>query len=180
MLNIVGEGVRVQSTNMQNMEKNISDISTGKQAGAIKALRALLIFVIVLAIILALIPWYAEHLKNESLKQAESGNNSQALHTAGRAVMLEPMSVGALFVLAGAQQRLGRESESKETLAEATRQQPLNYATWEQLATYERDRWGQPELAKEHFARAVSLNPYDVQLREKAGMSPPPDDRPDV
>ncbi|MHB1389954.1 MAG: hypothetical protein ACYCXF_01800 [Thermoleophilia bacterium] len=126
--------------------------------------------VALISIILTLLPWYAEYLKNESLKQAESGNNSQALHTAGRAVMLNPLSVGALFVLAGAQQRLGRESETRETLIKATTEQPLNYTTWEQLATYERDRWGQPELAATHFARAVSLNPFDEQLRKKAGL----------
>ncbi|MHB0866204.1 MAG: hypothetical protein ACYC6B_02770 [Thermoleophilia bacterium] len=155
---------------MQNIKNNIIDASGVRQAGAIKWMRTMLVVIAVLAIILTLIPWYAEYLKNESLKQAESGNNSQALHTAGRAVMLEPMSVGALFVLAGAQQRLGRESAARDTLTEATRQQPLNYATWEQLATYERNRWGQPELANEHFAKAISLNPYDRQLREKAGM----------
>lgn len=123
------------------------------------------------AIFLTILPWYGAHSQNNSLKQAELGYQVEALHSAEKAVFFDPYSIQSLFVLAGAQQRLGREMEAKSTLMKATELQPLNYATWEQLATYERDRWHEPEKAQEHFQKSASLNPQDSQLRKEAGMS---------
>lgn len=122
------------------------------------------------AILLTIIPWYGAHLQYNSLKQAELGYQVEALHSAEKAVFFNPLSIQSLFVLAGAQQRIGREMEAKSTLMKATELQPLNYATWEQLAIYERDRWHEPEKAQEHFQKAVSLNPHDSHLRKEAGM----------
>jgi Tfp pilus assembly protein PilF len=98
------------------------------------------------------------------------GYQAEALHDAERAVRFNPFSVDAQFVLAGAQQRLGRTVEARETLKHATELEPENFATWKQLAIYERDFWGEPEAAREHFERAVSLNPQDKQLRMEAGL----------
>ncbi|MHB9111387.1 MAG: hypothetical protein ACYC4D_01985 [Thermoleophilia bacterium] len=122
------------------------------------------------AIILALIPWYSSHLQNESLKQAENGFQVESLHTAESAVFYNPLSIQARFVLAGAQQRIGRAGEARATLLEATEMQPLNYLTWRQLAISERDHLNSPELAEEHFRKAISLNPMDSQLRKEAGI----------
>ena len=122
------------------------------------------------AIVLALIPWYASHLQNTALRQAEMGYKVESLHSAEAAVFYNPLSAQALFVLAGAEQRLGREEEAKSTLIKATQIQPQNYATWEQLALYERDRWHEPERAAEYFENAISLNPADRHLRAEAGL----------
>jgi len=126
--------------------------------------------VAVAAIISALVPWYSSKLQNTSLKQAERGFQVDALHTAEKAVSLNPTSVNALFVLAGAQDRLGRQDQARKTLLKATELQPLNYAVWEQLAVYERDHWHMTEEAKEHFKKAVQLNPQDMNLRKEAGI----------
>ena len=122
------------------------------------------------AMLLAILPWYSSFLQNKSLVQAENGYQVEALHTAESAVFYNPFSIQALFVLAGNQQRIGRVVEARATLTKATELQPLNYITWEQLALYERDRWHEPEKAREHFEKAVSLNPLDKYLRKKAGV----------
>jgi tetratricopeptide (TPR) repeat protein len=124
----------------------------------------------IVAIISVVVPWYSHHLREKSLGKAERGFQVDALHAAERAVALNPLSVDALFVLAGANQRLGREEAAREALEKATGLQPLNYQTWEQLARYERDRWRQPEEARAHYERAIELNPLDKQLRESAGV----------
>lgn len=125
----------------------------------------------VIAILLTLVPWYGSYLQNKSLKEAENGYQVDALHTAESALSFNPISIQSLFVLAGAQQRIGRQEEARTTLIKATELQPLNYITWEQLAIYERDRWNEPEKAKEHFEKAISLNPHDSQLLIEAGVS---------
>ena len=132
--------------------------------------RILASIVCVAAIIATLIPWYADHLMNVALKRAEMGWQAEALHAAQQSVNYNPLSINSRFVLAGAQQRLGRTREAKETVANATAMQPDNYIAWEQLAIYERDKWGEPDLAREHFAKAVSLNPHDQRLRVQAGL----------
>jgi Tfp pilus assembly protein PilF len=113
---------------------------------------------------------------NDSLEQAEMGWQVDALHTAEKAMGFNPLSVDGMFVLAGVQQRLGRVAEARATLVRATEMQPQNYLVWERLASYERDKWGEPGPASEHYARAVSLNPHDKQLRMRAGL---PEETPD-
>jgi len=136
------------------------------------AVRAVILFCCGTAVVLALIPWYADYLQSKSLKQAELGFQADALSTAQTAVTLNPLSIRGRFVLAGAWQRLGQEQEARDTLQQATGIQPRNYTVWEQLAVYERDRWGEPELARENFEIAMNLNPLDKQLRARAGLPP--------
>ena len=126
--------------------------------------------VAVLAILLLFLPWYSHHLQQRSLRQAEMGFQAEALHTAGKAAAYNPLSVDALFVIAGARQRLGRVQEARRALERATELEPQNYETWKQLAIYERDYWDEPELARQHFQQAVSLNPHDKQLCMEAGL----------
>lgn len=144
-----------------DLTKNISKNSV---------VRILLLAVAVVAIMLTLIPWYASYLTSEALRKAGKGFQVEALHTAEKAVSFNPISVNALFVLAGAQQRMGREAEARKTLIKATELQPQNYATWRQLAVYERDYWRMPEEAKLHFQKAIELNPGDKELRREAGL----------
>lgn len=134
------------------------------------AYRPFLLFLCALAIIIALIPWYSHHLQLDALKQSELGDQADSLHIAESAVNVNPASVKARFVLAGAQHRLGREAEARKTLIRAIALQPLNYETWRQLAIYERDYWGEPAAAREHFAVAISLSPYDDHLQVEAGV----------
>lgn len=129
----------------------------------------IIVAVCFLAIGAALIPWYSHYLQIEALKEAETGDRVESLHIAEQAVSFSPHSIQARFVLAGAQNRLGRTAEARTTLVEAISIQPLNHETWLQLALYERDRWDEPEKAREHFAVAISLNPYDDHLQVEAG-----------
>ena len=132
--------------------------------------RIMLVITGITAILLTLVPWYAGHLENKALIEAEQGYQVESLHEAEKAVTYNPFSINALFVLAGAQQRIGRENQARLTLLKATELQPMNYITWEQLALYERDKWGQPDLAREHFEKAVALNPQDRYLKIRAGI----------
>lgn len=135
-----------------------------------KIIRVLFATVAAVATLLALIPWYSDYLTSRALKQAGTGFQVEALHTAEKAASINPFSINALFVLAGAQQRLGREEEAKKTLIEATELQPQNYATWRQLAVYERGHWQMPAEAKIHFQKAIELNPGDQGLKTEAGL----------
>ncbi|MCL4310768.1 MAG: hypothetical protein M0Z32_04080 [Actinomycetota bacterium] len=128
--------------------------------------------VAIFAVVLALIPWYSQELQNKSLRQAEQGFQVEALHTAQSASAWNPLSVNALMVLAGAQHRVGYDTDAKTSLQKAVRMQPLNYEVWEQLAIYERDYWHMPQEAHQHFVKASSLNPYDAVLRQEAGLPP--------
>lgn len=135
-----------------------------------RAIRAMLILTGIVAVISTLVPWYAGHLQNKALLEAEQGYQVESLHEAEKAVSYNPFSINALFVLAGAQQRIGRENQARLTLQKAIQIQPLNYVTWEQLAIYERDIWGQPDLSREHFDKAITLNPEDRFLKIRAGV----------
>jgi tetratricopeptide (TPR) repeat protein len=129
--------------------------------------------VAVVAVIAAIIPWYAHHLRSASLQKAEFGDQAEALHAAESSVAFNPMSIQNRFVLAGAQQRLGREVEARNTLVDAVSIEPLNYMTWEQLGIYERSQWNNEERAREYFAVAIMLNPYDQYLKVTAGVGKP-------
>ncbi|MHB8792323.1 MAG: hypothetical protein ACYC6O_03155 [Thermoleophilia bacterium] len=126
--------------------------------------------VAVAAILIAVVPWYSDYLVNKSLQQAELGYQIEALHTAESARFYNPISTQSLFVLAGAQQRVGHSVDARAALIRATELQPMNYQTWLQLAIYERDRWNEPDMAREHFEKAIGLNPHDKYLRKEAGL----------
>ena len=129
--------------------------------------------VAIFAVVLALIPWYSAYLRDKSLREAEDGYQVDALHTAESAQSWDPVSVNAIFVLAGAEQRMGWQQDSRKTLERATRLEPLNYATWESLAVEERNNWGMPDQAARDFARAIALDPQDKELRQTAGLPAP-------
>lgn len=137
------------------------------------AVRISCILIAVTALIATLAPWYSLRLQEQSLHQAEMGYQVEALHKAEAAVKYNPYSVNALYILAGAEQRVGRESLARQALVEATQLQPQNYQTWEQLALYERDKWREPEQAQSHFEQAISLNPRDTYLQAIAAAVPP-------
>ncbi len=137
-----------------------------------RIIRIAVIFIAGAAAVLALIPWYSSYLENKALQQAEQGYQVDALHTAQSAHAWNPLSVDALLVLAGAQHRVGYDADAKTSLQQAVRMQPLNYATWEQLAIYERDYWNMPQQARQDFHKATELNPYDNGLRREAGLPP--------
>ena len=122
------------------------------------------------ACLIALMPWYSDYLVNRSLQQAELGFQIEALHTAQSAGFYNPLSIQSLFVVAGAQQRVGHMVDARAALVRATELQPMNYQTWMQLAIYESDRWDEPDKAREHFEKAISLNPQDKYLRKEAGL----------
>ena len=135
-------------------------------------LRYSLIGVAVLAILSALLPWYSSNLQDSALDQAASGMQVESLHTAENAASMDPFSITALFTLAGAQQRVGWQTDARNTLIKATRIQPDNYQTWEQLALYERDRWNMPVQAKTDFEKAVELDPQNKELKAEAELTP--------
>ena len=127
-----------------------------------------------LAIITAFTILYSDHLHEEAKNDAEV-DTIEALHQVERSVQINPLSVHAYFILASSQQRLGREVEARNALLKAVELQPFNYVTWALLAKYERDLWSQKELAQEHFAIALGLNPYDKEMREEAAKRLYPD-----
>lgn len=156
----------LEMTNNHLNKKIIADRPAGE-----KAVRITVSVIAIVAIIAAVVPWYSSYLQNRALVQAEHGWQAESLHTAELAARLNPLSVQGMFILAGAQQRVGREGEAGKTLLEATAMQPQNYATWEQLAIFEKGTLGETAAATEHFAIAVSLNPHDKQLRVRAGLA---------
>jgi Flp pilus assembly protein TadD len=121
-------------------------------------------------IVINLAVWYSDYLENQSLKSSENGDQVSSLHLAEKAADYNPLSISAMFVLAGAQQRIGRSVEARNTLLRATAEQPDNYLTWTQLALYERDQWGMPDEARSHFQKALSLNPFDPLVKESLGI----------
>lgn len=133
--------------------------------------RVFLLTIMAVAALLSLLPWYSDYLSNVALRQAGKGFQVESLHAAEKAVAANPFSINSLFVLAGAQQRMGRQAEARESLIRATELQPQNYATWRQLAVYELDYWQMTEEAKANFARAIDLNPHDAGLKNEAGYS---------
>lgn len=134
-----------------------------------KWLRYSLFAVALMAIATAILPWYSHYLGDQALRHAEKGWMVESLHLAKKATVYDPLSIDALFILAGAQQRLGKSAEAKASLSKAVELQPDNYLTWEQLAIYERDYWGESEAARVHLARAAGLNRYDERLRSLVG-----------
>lgn len=129
------------------------------------------IMVATCAIMITVIPWYGAYLGNKSLKYAELGYHVDASHTAQSAISYNPLSIQAFFILAGTENRIGREADARAALIRATELQPQNYETWLQLALYERDHWNEPEKAREHFIIATNLNPYDKYLMKEAGLA---------
>lgn len=129
--------------------------------------------VALVAIALAFVPWYSAYLQDKSLRKAGQGFQIDSLHTAQDARFWNPFSVNALFVLAGADQRIGWQQDARENLEKATKLEPQNYATWEALAIDERDDWKMPGRAAADFAHAVALNPQDKELRQAAELPAP-------
>lgn len=129
--------------------------------------------VALIAIALACVPWYSAYLQDKSLREAEEGFQIDSLHTAQSARSWNPLSVNALFVLAGADQRIGWQQDALENLEKATRLEPQNYATWEALAIEELDYWNLPGQAAADFARAMALDPQNKELRQTAGLPAP-------
>lgn len=119
------------------------------------------------AIVSSFLPWYSNHLALQASAHSHDAGDD-ALHIAKDAVRLNPFSVDAKFTLAAAQQRRGLKQDAKQTLKEATEQEPLNYQTWQQLAWYEIQYWNRPQDGKQHYQQAVNLNPTDKPLKEEA------------
>lgn len=155
---------------MNNFKAHGQEATVGFKT--VKYFRASFLLVAIVAIVLAFLPWYSSYLRNKSLEQAGQGYQITALHTAESASSWDPLSVEGLFVLAGAEQRVGYANDARKTLMDATKMQPLNYATWEQLAIYERDYWKMPGRSRRDFAKAFKLNPFDERLRQEVGLPP--------
>lgn len=125
------------------------------------------ILVGLVAIASSFLPWYSDHLQTDSLANARVPG-SDSLQTAQEAVHYNPLSVNAKFVLAAAQQKQGAREDAKQTLLAATELEPLNSATWQKLAWYEIQYWNKPQDGRQHYERAVSLNPTDGPLKAEA------------
>ncbi len=119
------------------------------------------------AMVSSFLPWYSEHMRNEYLAHARDPG-SEPLQMAREAVRYNPLSVDAKFALAAAQQKRGAREDAKQTLLAATEQEPLNYSTWQILAWYEIQFWNKPRDGRQHYERAISLNPGDKQLKAEA------------
>ncbi len=167
-----GNPLEPGSTTAAENETRRTYLRQQRQRRSPRTVQIIISIVAAVAVILAFIPWYASYLRDKSLRQAEQGYQIDALHTAESAASWNPLSIEGMFVLAGAQQRIGYADEARKTLQKAVRMEPLNYAAWEQLAIYERDYWNMPAQAHRDFVKASSLNPYDKELRQEGGLPP--------
>jgi Tfp pilus assembly protein PilF len=83
-----------------------------------------------------------------------------ALKAADSAVSRDPLSVEALFALAGVEQATGRPVLAHATLQHAVRLQPSNPQTWLTLARYDLRR--DPSSAIHELQAAIYLNPESI------------------
>jgi hypothetical protein len=81
--------------------------------------------------------------------------------SADAAVSRDPLSVEALFTLAGVQQERGEEARARATLQRAVRLQPSNPQTWLALGKYDLAS-GSPGSALGELQAAIYLNPQSI------------------
>ncbi len=89
----------------------------------------------------------------------------QALAKAREAHSIDPLSAGAMFTLAAAQQGNGEARAAETTLLRAAQQQPANPATWLALGRYELSR--DPQAALRELRAALYLDPQSITVENE-------------
>jgi O-antigen ligase len=119
--------------------------------------------VVVFAVLAAWSQWQpqrSEEARQEADAMLEARDTPGASAAAGRAVSRDPLSVEALFTLAGVQQVSGRPALARATLERAVRLQPSNPETWLKLGRY--DVSSNPGAAVKELQAAIYLDPESI------------------
>jgi hypothetical protein len=123
-----------------------------------KTMAAVLVPVAAVAALLAVLPYLSGLAETRAANLAEAGRNDEALVENDLARTLEPVSTDVLLQRTGILQALGRTSEAQGAMRDALRLSPLDSVIWERAGIFQRDCWGDPEGARQSFARAVALS----------------------
>jgi tetratricopeptide (TPR) repeat protein len=96
---------------------------------------------------------------DDAYSQIESGSD-KAAETAKSAHSLNPLSTAPLEAWASAEEATGRLVPARRLYVRAVELQPLNWATWYELAKFDHDVRGDNEAARREFRRALELDPH--------------------
>jgi O-antigen ligase/polysaccharide polymerase Wzy-like membrane protein len=96
---------------------------------------------------------------DKAYSQIESGSDS-ASSTAKSAHSLNPLSIAPLEAWASAEEAAGRLAKARRLYVQAVDLQPLNWATWYELARFDREVLGDKRAARREFRRAHELDPH--------------------
>jgi O-antigen ligase len=106
-------------------------------------------------------PQRSEEASQQAVAQLEAHDSRAAVADARSAVSRDPLSVGALFTLAGVQHDTGRPALARATLEGAVRLQPSNPQPWLALGRYELER-GEAAAAVKAIEASIYLNPESI------------------
>ncbi len=105
-------------------------------------------------------PQRSEEASQEADARLEAGDTRGAIADADSAIARDPLSVEALFTLAGAQRVSGQPARARSTLERAVRLEPSNPQTWLALARY--DLASDPRAAVAELQAAIYLDPQSI------------------
>jgi Flp pilus assembly protein TadD len=128
-------------------------------------LRALATVVIVFAVTVWALPYFAQRATRDAQVRLSEGDTAAAETAARRAARLAPLSVDPLVALADAQAQGGRPGEAVATLQKAVRLQPDNYEPYYSMGELVLRDFGDREAARAWFEKALSLSPQDPLVR---------------
>ncbi len=105
----------------------------------------------------------AEHFRRVA-QSALAERPAKALVEADRSLRLDAQAVSTYYVKAAAFARYGQADAAERTLREAAAKEPSDFVTWTLLGDFATRR-GRPAQAREHYRRALALNPRNASLR---------------
>jgi len=97
---------------------------------------------------------------DDAYSQIENGSLEQASSTAESAHSLNPLSTAPLEAWASAEEAAGRLVPARRLYVRAVDLQPLNWATWYELARFDHEVLGDKEASRREFRRANELDPH--------------------
>jgi hypothetical protein len=118
-------------------DSSARQVADGKQERSVRIVRAAGIALVGLAVAYAVYqPARAQRAVDHGYSQLADGQAQQALQTGEDAHNMDPASVNPYFLIATAQNNLGRRAAADRTLSAVAGQQPGNPDTWLRLADY--------------------------------------------
>jgi hypothetical protein len=97
---------------------------------------------------------------DDAYSQIEDGSVGEAASTAKSAHSLNPLSTEPFEAWASAEEAAGRLVPARRLYMRAVELQPLNWATWYELALFDRDVLGHRVQARRELHRAHELDPH--------------------
>ena len=105
-------------------------------------------------------PRVASARVDDAYSQIENGSLEQASSTAESAHSLNPLSTAPLEAWASAEEAAGRLVPARRLYVRAVDLQPLNWATWYELARFDHEVLGDKVASRREFQRAHELDPH--------------------